>query len=191
MLITRELFFWNLHTLSQPTRRRANTANGKEGLKQPCRNLQDQKVHRYFGSSQLGTSRNQPLCTSPEMSNTRYHSLPDAGQTRQMARRGSNSLLVFLCFFGNLQDQKVHRYFRSSQLGTSWNQPLCSTPRDEQHTLSQGLPDAGQTRQMARRSLVGLFLGGGGIYKTKRYIDTLGVHSWEPPGTSRYAQHQR
>ena len=30
-----------------------------------------------------------------------------------------------------------------------------------------------------------------GIYKTKRYIDTLGVHSWEPPGTSRYAQHQR
>ena len=29
-----------------------------------------------------------------------------------------------------------------------------------------------------------------GIYKTKRYIDTLGVHSWEPPGTSRYAQHQ-
>ena len=30
-----------------------------------------------------------------------------------------------------------------------------------------------------------------GINKTKRYIDTLGVHSWEPPGTSRYAQHQR
>ena len=30
-----------------------------------------------------------------------------------------------------------------------------------------------------------------GMYKTKRYIDTLGVHSWEPPGTSRYAQHQR
>ena len=30
-----------------------------------------------------------------------------------------------------------------------------------------------------------------GIYKTKRYRDTLGVHSWEPPGTSRYAQHQR
>ena len=30
-----------------------------------------------------------------------------------------------------------------------------------------------------------------GIYKTKNYIDTLGVHSWEPPGTSRYAQHQR
>ena len=30
-----------------------------------------------------------------------------------------------------------------------------------------------------------------GIYKTKRYIDTVGVHSWEPPGTSRYAQHQR
>ena len=30
-----------------------------------------------------------------------------------------------------------------------------------------------------------------GIYKTKRYIDTLGVHNWEPPGTSRYAQHQR
>ena len=28
-----------------------------------------------------------------------------------------------------------------------------------------------------------------GISKTKRYIDTLGVHSWEPPGTSRYAQH--
>ena len=27
---------------------------------------------------------------TPEMSNTRYHSLPDAGQTRQMARRGSN-----------------------------------------------------------------------------------------------------
>ena len=68
-------------------------------------NLQDQKVHRYFGSSQLGNSRNQPLCSTPEMSNTRYHSLPkqkitayqkknhslpDAGQTRQMARRGSN-----------------------------------------------------------------------------------------------------
>ena len=53
-------------------------------------NLQDQKVQRYFGSSQLGTSRNQPLCSTPEMSNTRYHSLPDAGQTRQMARRGSN-----------------------------------------------------------------------------------------------------
>ena len=30
-----------------------------------------------------------------------------------------------------------------------------------------------------------------GIDKTKRYIDTLGIHSWEPPGTSRYAQHQR
>jgi hypothetical protein len=30
-----------------------------------------------------------------------------------------------------------------------------------------------------------------GIYKTKRYRDTLGVHSWEPPGTSRYAQHHR
>ena len=55
-----------------------------------CWNLQDQKVHRYVGSSQLGTSRNQPLCSTPEMSNTRYHSLPDAGQTRQMARRGSN-----------------------------------------------------------------------------------------------------
>ena len=53
-------------------------------------NLQDQKVHRYFGSSQLGTSWNQPLGSTPEMSNTRYHSLPDAGQTRQMARRGSN-----------------------------------------------------------------------------------------------------
>ena len=137
------------HTLSQPTRRRANTANGKEGLKHASTlryiqntgqgqrgedmlrprskamraemqqhtesahktcipetttranaethlfffffwNLQDQKVHRYFGSSQLGTSRNQPLCSTPEMSNTRYHSLPDAGQTRQMARRGSN-----------------------------------------------------------------------------------------------------
>ena len=39
-------------------------------------NLQDQKVHRYVGSSQLGTSRNQPLCSTPEMSNTRYHSLP-------------------------------------------------------------------------------------------------------------------
>ena len=37
-------------------------------------------------------------------------------------------------------------------------------------------------------SLVFFFFG---IYKTKRYIDTLGVHSWEPPGTSRYAQHQR
>ena len=39
-------------------------------------NLQDQKVHRYFASSQLGTSWNQPLCSTPEMSNTRYHSLP-------------------------------------------------------------------------------------------------------------------
>ena len=39
-------------------------------------NLQDQKVHRYVGSSQLGTSRNQPLCSTPEMSNTRYHSSP-------------------------------------------------------------------------------------------------------------------
>ena len=45
-------------------------------------NLQDQKVHRYVGSSQLGTSRNQPLCSTPEMSNTRYHSRPDAGQRR-------------------------------------------------------------------------------------------------------------
>ena len=33
-------------------------------------------------------------------------------------------LLHAALFFWNLQDQKVHRYFGSSQLGTSWNQPL-------------------------------------------------------------------
>ena len=41
----------------------------------------------------------------------------------------SQSIYVpFGLFFWDLQDQKVHRYFGSSQLGTSWNQPLCSTP---------------------------------------------------------------
>ena len=48
-------------------------------------NLQDQKLHRYVGSSQLGTSRNQPLCSTPEMSNTRYHSLPDAAERAERA----------------------------------------------------------------------------------------------------------
>ena len=48
-----------------------------------------------------------------------------------------NSIIFFFSFW-NLQDQKVHRHFGSSQLGTSWNQPLCLlNTRDEQHTLSQ------------------------------------------------------
>ena len=43
-----------------------------------------------------------------------------------------------LFFFWNVQDQKVHRYVGSSQLGTSRNQPLCSTP--EIHAILVGAP---------------------------------------------------
>ena len=55
------------------------------------------------------------------------------------------------------------------------------------NTRYHSLPDAGKNGKCQGGAQT-FFLG---IYKTKRYIDTLGVHSWEPPGTSRYAQHQR
>ena len=48
--------------------------------------VNSQRIYVPFG---LVNSKKKKKKT-PEMSNTRYHSLPDAEQTRQMARRGSN-----------------------------------------------------------------------------------------------------
>ena len=71
------------HTLSQPTRRRANTANGKEGLKHAS-------TLRYIQNTGQGHR---------------------TGVGVRVLRTLEQTLNVLPCFFWNLQDQKVHRYF--------------------------------------------------------------------------------
>ena len=109
-------------------------------------NLQDQKVHRYFGSSQLGTSWNQPLGSTPEMSNTRYHSLLFAVFALRLVGCDNVccSSLVLSITAGSGRFPAVNSQSIYVPFGLV-------NSKKKKIKKYHSLPDAGQTRQMARR----------------------------------------